>query len=177
MAGASSRARSCRATGDDEAGLTLAELRRRSQRLLEEVKAVQAQPPPRRALRYHAPVSRTIYLGEPPRSYRDLALRVVEGLDTALAVVKPGITCEDVEAVWRSGPVISPFGFEYPAGANWVQMSGVGSPNPIPNYMNATGTQSSAIAVDPLHSNVVYLGGSSSSQGTGTQAGVTIAVQ
>jgi ectoine hydrolase len=52
-------------------------------------------------LRYHAPVSRTIYLGEPPQAYRELASRVVEGLDTALAAVRPGITCEAVEAVWR----------------------------------------------------------------------------
>jgi Xaa-Pro aminopeptidase len=52
-------------------------------------------------LRYHAPLSRTIYLGEPPQAYRDMASRVVEGLDTALAAIRPGITCEDVEAVWR----------------------------------------------------------------------------
>lgn len=52
-------------------------------------------------LRYHAPVSRTIYLGKPPQSYADLGARVVEGLEAALAAVKPGITCEQVEAEWR----------------------------------------------------------------------------
>src|SRR5262249_42387464 len=52
-------------------------------------------------LRYHAPVSRTIYVGRPSQAYQDLASRVVEGLDAALAEVRPGIACEDVEAVWR----------------------------------------------------------------------------
>ena len=51
--------------------------------------------------RYHAPISRTIYLGQPPQAYRDFAARVVEGVDAALASVKAGVTCEDVEAVWR----------------------------------------------------------------------------
>jgi Xaa-Pro aminopeptidase len=52
-------------------------------------------------LRYHAPLSRTIYLGRPPQSYADLAARVVDGLEAALTAVKPGITGEEVEAVWR----------------------------------------------------------------------------
>jgi Xaa-Pro aminopeptidase len=52
--------------------------------------------------RYHAPISRTIYLGTPPRTYHDFASHVVEGLNGALGTVKPGVTCEEVEAVWRS---------------------------------------------------------------------------
>jgi Xaa-Pro aminopeptidase len=51
--------------------------------------------------RYHGPISRTIYLGQPPKSYRDLAAGVVEGLNAALEAVKPGTTCEDIEATWR----------------------------------------------------------------------------
>jgi ectoine hydrolase len=51
--------------------------------------------------RYHAPISRTIYLGTPPQAYGDFAARVVEGLNAALAAVRPGATCEDIEAVWR----------------------------------------------------------------------------
>lgn len=51
--------------------------------------------------RYHAPISRTIYLGKPPQAYLDFALRVVEGLNSALGVVKPGVTCEEIEATWR----------------------------------------------------------------------------
>ena len=51
--------------------------------------------------RYHAPISRTFYLGSPPQSYRDLAERVSAGVAAALNVVKPGVTCEAVEATWR----------------------------------------------------------------------------
>ena len=40
--------------------------------------------------RYHAPISRTFYLGTPPQSYRDLAEHVSDGVDSALDVVKPG---------------------------------------------------------------------------------------
>ncbi len=52
--------------------------------------------------RYHAPISRTFYLGAPPHSYRDLAERVAAGVHAALDVVKPGASCEAVEATWRN---------------------------------------------------------------------------
>ncbi|MGE0719827.1 MAG: M24 family metallopeptidase [Alphaproteobacteria bacterium] len=52
-------------------------------------------------LRYHGPMSRTIYVGKPPQTYRDLADGVVEGMNAALDAVKPGVTCETIEAVWR----------------------------------------------------------------------------
>lgn len=52
-------------------------------------------------LRYHAPMSRTIYFGTPPQSYRDLASWVIEGLNAALDAVRPGITCEEIELAWR----------------------------------------------------------------------------
>ena len=52
-------------------------------------------------LRYHGPMSRTIYLGRPPQAYLDLAEGVVEGLNLALDAVRPGVTCEAIEAVWR----------------------------------------------------------------------------
>jgi ectoine hydrolase len=52
--------------------------------------------------RYHAPISRTIYLGNPPKAYRDLAESVVEGLNAALDAVQPGRTCEEIESVWRT---------------------------------------------------------------------------
>ncbi|TIU78272.1 MAG: M24 family metallopeptidase [Mesorhizobium sp.] len=52
-------------------------------------------------LRYHAPMSRTIYFGEPPQSYRDLASHLIEGIDASLDVVRPGATCEDIELAWR----------------------------------------------------------------------------
>lgn len=51
--------------------------------------------------RYHGPVSRTIYLGDPPDAYVSLAGAVTDGLEAALAAVRPGTTCEDVELAWR----------------------------------------------------------------------------
>lgn len=61
-------------------------------------------------LRYHAPMSRTIYFGRPPQSYRDLASYVIEGIDTSLEVVKPGATCAEIEMAWRG--VMSSHGIE-----------------------------------------------------------------
>ena len=51
---------------------------------------------------YHAPQTRTIHLGPPPQKVVDVAKTVVEGVDAALAVAKPGVTCEEVEAVWQA---------------------------------------------------------------------------
>lgn len=51
--------------------------------------------------RYHGPISRTFYLGTPPQSYRDLATGVIDGLNASLDAIKPGKTCEEIEAVWR----------------------------------------------------------------------------
>jgi len=59
--------------------------------------------------RYHGPIGRTIYLGRPPQRYLDLAAAVIEGLESALATVRPGVTCEDVEAAWRA--TVSRWGF------------------------------------------------------------------
>lgn len=52
-------------------------------------------------LRYHAPMSRTIYFGKPPQSYKDLASYVIDGIDASLDIVRPGVTCEDIELAWR----------------------------------------------------------------------------
>ena len=51
--------------------------------------------------RYHAPLSRTLYLGEPPGDLQKTADTVVNGLRRTLEQVGPGITAEDVEAAWR----------------------------------------------------------------------------
>ncbi|MDX1654866.1 MAG: M24 family metallopeptidase [Candidatus Competibacteraceae bacterium] len=51
--------------------------------------------------RYHCPMARTIFLGEPSQKLVDTAKVVVEGINAALEVVKPGATCEQVEAAWR----------------------------------------------------------------------------
>jgi Xaa-Pro dipeptidase len=51
--------------------------------------------------RYHSPLSRTLVIGEPPEHVKDLANVVIEGLNTALETVRPGITCEEVELAWK----------------------------------------------------------------------------
>ncbi|MGI8781722.1 MAG: M24 family metallopeptidase [Solirubrobacteraceae bacterium] len=51
--------------------------------------------------RYHCPLARTVYLGDPPRRLLETARVVEEGLEAALAAVRPGATCESVEAAWR----------------------------------------------------------------------------
>jgi len=51
--------------------------------------------------RYHCPLARTVFLGDPPSKLADTAKVTVEGLETALAAVRPGVTCEEVEGAWR----------------------------------------------------------------------------
>ncbi len=70
------------------------------------------QPLPRDALamieiagvrrRYHAPLTRTIYLGKPPKKIRDVAKVAVEGVDAGLHAARPGNTAEQVEAAWQA---------------------------------------------------------------------------
>ena len=50
---------------------------------------------------YTAPITRTIHLGTPPREISDLAEVIVEGVDAALDMARPGATCEQVEAIWQ----------------------------------------------------------------------------
>jgi Xaa-Pro dipeptidase len=52
--------------------------------------------------RYHAPLTRTIYIGEPPEVVRKTTEVCIEGLNKALDFIKPGVTCEEVERVWQS---------------------------------------------------------------------------
>ncbi len=51
--------------------------------------------------RYHAPIARTMYLGEPPQDLEETAKVVVAGLEETLDFVEPGVTCEAVEEKWR----------------------------------------------------------------------------
>lgn len=51
--------------------------------------------------KYHAPLSRTLYIGHPPEDLQDIAKTVVEGLNKTLEFIKPGISCEEVEEKWR----------------------------------------------------------------------------
>jgi len=73
--------------------------------------------------RYHVPLSRCVYLGEPTGKMLDTVSVIVEGLEAALEAVRPGAPCEDVEAAWRR--VISRHGIEkdsrigYPVGIGY----------------------------------------------------------
>lgn len=51
--------------------------------------------------RYHAPLTRTMHIGKPPRKIADAAKAVVEGVDAALDIARPGATAEAVEAAWQ----------------------------------------------------------------------------
>jgi ectoine hydrolase len=51
---------------------------------------------------YHAPLTRTMYLGKPPAGIQDVAKVAVEGVDAGLAMAKPGSTAEQVEAAWQA---------------------------------------------------------------------------
>ena len=51
---------------------------------------------------YHAPLTRTMHIGKPPETIRKLSEVIIEGGDEALAMAKPGVTCEQVEAVWQA---------------------------------------------------------------------------
>ena len=51
--------------------------------------------------RYHSPLSRCIYLGKPSQQMLDTTAIIVEGLEAALAAVKPGATLEQLEDAWR----------------------------------------------------------------------------
>lgn len=51
--------------------------------------------------RYHSPLSRTMYLGNPSQKLKDTVEIIMEGLDAAMIAVKPGNHCEDVEKAWK----------------------------------------------------------------------------
>jgi Xaa-Pro aminopeptidase len=50
---------------------------------------------------YHAPLTRTMHLGKPPAEVERLACVIIEGVDAALEIARPGVSCEAVEAVWQ----------------------------------------------------------------------------
>ncbi|MFC6823498.1 M24 family metallopeptidase [Halopelagius fulvigenes] len=60
--------------------------------------------------RYHSPLARTTFVGDPPAEMKDRAEIVVEGLNAALDAAEPGVTCERVEKAWRD--VISKYDIE-----------------------------------------------------------------
>ena len=60
--------------------------------------------------RYHSPLARTTYVGDPPAEMTERMEIVVEGLEAALDAAEPGVTCERVERAWRD--VISKYDIE-----------------------------------------------------------------
>ena len=52
--------------------------------------------------RYHAPLTRTFHIGKPPKELADLAKIIVEGVDCAMELAKPGHTAEQMEAAWQA---------------------------------------------------------------------------
>jgi ectoine hydrolase len=46
--------------------------------------------------RYHAPLSRTVYLGKPPEKFLEAEKAVSEATEAGLAMCKPGVTCGEV---------------------------------------------------------------------------------
>jgi ectoine hydrolase len=58
--------------------------------------------------RYHAPLARTVMLGDPPRRLAETAKVVAEGMQAALAAIRPGATGEQVHAAFNA--VISAYG-------------------------------------------------------------------
>ena len=51
--------------------------------------------------RYHSPLARTAFVGDPPAAMERIADVVVEGIEAALDAAAPGVTCEAVERAWR----------------------------------------------------------------------------
>ncbi|MDQ0255959.1 Xaa-Pro dipeptidase [Evansella vedderi] len=51
--------------------------------------------------RYHVPLARTVTVGNPSKELQKITPIVVEGLNEVLDSVKPGMTCGEMEEVWR----------------------------------------------------------------------------
>ncbi len=73
--------------------------------------------------RYHCPLSRTIFLGKPPKKFLEAEQAVLEGIEAGLEAAKPGNRCEDVaDALFR---VLKAHGIEkdsrcgYPVGLSY----------------------------------------------------------
>ncbi len=59
---------------------------------------------------YHAPLTRTAHIGEPPDEMKRLTDAIVEGGDRAIETMRTGVSCEEVESVWQR--VLKAHGFE-----------------------------------------------------------------
>jgi len=59
---------------------------------------------------YNAPLTRTAHIGTPPQEMTRLTGGIIEGGDRAIEAAKPGVTCEEVEAIWQA--VLNRNGYE-----------------------------------------------------------------
>lgn len=50
---------------------------------------------------YHAPLTRTLYVGDPPEIVTETAEIIINGLEAAIGAMEPGVKCEAVERAWR----------------------------------------------------------------------------
>ncbi len=74
--------------------------------------------------RYHCPLSRTVFLGQPPQSVLDAEQAVLEGMEAGLEQARPGRTCADIadaffavlrrHGVEKSSRTGYPIGLSYP---------------------------------------------------------------
>ncbi|WP_175720893.1 ectoine hydrolase DoeA [Burkholderia anthina] len=73
--------------------------------------------------RYHCPLSRTVYLGKPPKHFIEGERAVVAGIEAGLAAAKPGNACEDIAnaffAVLRRAGIEKDSRCGYPIGASY----------------------------------------------------------
>ncbi|MCE7791508.1 M24 family metallopeptidase [Salipaludibacillus sp. CUR1] len=60
--------------------------------------------------RYHVPLARTVNIGAPSPHLEKLAPVVAEGINHVLEKAKPGVTCGEIEEVWRKS--IGRYGLE-----------------------------------------------------------------
>jgi Xaa-Pro dipeptidase len=68
---------------------------------------------------YHVALARTVILGEPARELVTLRDVIAEALEAAMAVVKPGTLCEEVEAAFRKSTLRH--GYEKKARVGYAQ--------------------------------------------------------
>jgi len=61
-------------------------------------------------LRYNAALARTVSLSKPSADLVKIGNTVLEGLESAMAAMKPGVTCHDVWAAWQA--VLAREGYE-----------------------------------------------------------------
>lgn len=58
---------------------------------------------------YHCPMARTMHLGNTPDKLLEASDVVLEGISEVFDFIKPGVTCEEIEQIWRN--CIAKYGF------------------------------------------------------------------